>query len=389
MPRPNPGPRLALYGPDTRHGAKRKAGFQDYIWYIVWSERGEKREHSTGAGLEHRSQAEAQLRDLLDTRAQGWRGTRRPDQVTIADVLDLYGRERGPQVIDRPRLGQAIVPLVEWWGEQKVAAVTAGTCRAYAKDRMAEGRSADTARRELGVLRAAIRYCWKEGRLTQEVPVTLPEKGPARDLWLTLEDVALLMRAARAERKARLHLPQFILLSLYTGHRKRAVLGLQWQPNIGGGHVDLEAGLIDFQGRRKKTKKARGKPLISRKLAILLRYLRKRTRQYVLEANGQPIGDIKHSFASACQRAADLARARAAKAKTAAERQAWERSAARLGRAIPHTLRHTAVTWLVTKGRPLADVGAWVGMSTEMVERVYGHLASERLARVRAAVDRR
>jgi integrase len=60
-----------------------------------------------------------------------------------------------------------------------------------------------------------------------------------------------------------------------------------------------------------------------------------------------------------------------------------------LGRASPHILRHTATTWLVTKGLPLADVGEWVGMSDEMVSRVYGHLAPERMLRARSAIDAR
>jgi integrase len=385
-----------LYGPENRFGAKPKRGLKSYFWYIVWTERRKKRERTTGAARESVGEAEKALADFLDARSGGWRGTRRPDQILIADMLAVYAEEHAPYTADPKRIAYAIDTLGPWWDGQTVSAITANTCRAYVRDREKDGRSSATARRELSTLQAAINYCHKEGKLAQPVVVTLPPKSPPRDVWMTRDDVALLLRAARAERKARLHLPQFILVSLYTGHRKDAVLGLQWQPNIGGGHVDLEAGIIDFQGRRKKTKKGRGKPLISRKLGIVLRHLRQRTRQYVLEVHGRKdpakahrIGDVKHAFASACAKAAEEARARAAKAAMPHERERWQRSATRLSEATPHTLRHTAVTWLVTKGLPLADVGAWVGMSPEMVERVYGHLASERMTRVRAAVDAR
>ena len=214
------------------------------------------------------------------------------------------------------------------------------------------------------------------------------------------------------------HLPHFILLGIYTGHRKEAILQLQWQPNTVAGHADLDRGAIDFQGRRQTTKKRRARIQTPRRLATFLRYLRLRTRQYVLEygtrrrpkvmrhtlADGtlreyryaleprgepKPLGDIKKSFATACELAANEAHRRAGAALTHAERAAWLASAAKFRDATPHTLRHTAVSWLVQEGVPFADVGAFVGMSTEMVERVYGHLAPESNARVLAAMDRR
>ena len=39
----------------------------------------------------------------------------------------------------------------------------------------------------------------------------------------------------------------------------------------------------------------------------------------------------------------------------------------------PHTLRHTCATWLVQAGRPLWEVAGYLGMTVEMIERVYGH----------------
>src|SRR5215211_4895311 len=50
----------------------------------------------------------------------------------------------------------------------------------------------------------------------------------ARDRWLTRKEAAALLRAARQEPKVRLHLPLFILMALYTGQRKDALLSLRW-----------------------------------------------------------------------------------------------------------------------------------------------------------------
>jgi integrase len=318
--------------------------------------------------------------------------------VTVAEALDIYGKEHGPETSDPGRIGDCIVALVSWWDAQAVSAVTANSCRAYARDRVAEGRASATARRELGVLGAAIRYCFREGKLTQEVPVILPAKTPPREAWLTRDEAALLLRGALVEEKARLHLPLFILIGLYTGHRKRAILELQWQKNTVAGHVDLDGDEIDFQGRRKKTKKARGRIPIPRRLLTFLLLARRRTRQYVLEQDRVVDGEIrrtgidnvKRSFATACRHAARqaIARGRKIPRHRRAERREWARTARKLRAATPHILRHTCTTWLVQKGVPLYEVGKWVGMSTEMVERVYGHHAPEFMKRARDAVDR-
>jgi integrase len=43
------------------------------------------------------------------------------------------------------------------------------------------------------------------------------------------------------------------------------------------------------------------------------------------------------------------------------------------GRVTPHTLRHTAATWLMQRGVPIWQAAGRLGMSAEMIERTYGH----------------
>jgi len=386
MPRPNPGPRLRLYGPDNRYGATPRKGFTSYLWYIIWSEKGKKRERSTGRDRQDRGSADQALSEFLAKRLTAWKGTRRPDDIRVLDVLALYAKERAINITDAARAGYAIKRLSEWWGDHCLADVAANTCRAYARERLA---AAGTVRRELGVLRTAIRYAWREGKLTHEVPVVVPDRPSPRDLWLTRDEAALLLRGARAG-NARLHLPHFIFLGLYSGHRKRAILDLQWQPNTVGGHVDMLHGIIDFRRRGPQTRKRRARIPIPRRVATFLPYLRKRTRQYVLEWHDQRIGNIKKAFNGACRRAAWLAIKRGrGLPKSHAKRRELAQSARKLRAATPHTLRHTCVTWLVAKGVPFADIGAWVGMTAAMVERVYGHHSPAQHQRVRAVEGRR
>jgi integrase len=117
-------------------------------------------------------------------------------------------------------------------------------------------------------------------------------------------------------------MPLFILLGLYTGRRKEAILSLRWP------QVDLDAGLIDFEiAGRKRTKKKRGKVPIPPRLLPHLRRARKRGTDlgYVLHVNGERIGDIKKGFAAA-----------------------WKRAG--IEGVCPHTLKHTAITWSMQAG---------------------------------------
>ena len=91
---------------------------------------------------------------------------------------------------------------------------------AYVKRR---DRAAGTVRRELGVLQAAINYAHKRGKLTQTVAVELPTAPPPKERWLTRDEAAKLIRASRKDRKARLYMPLFILIGIYTGRRKEAI----------------------------------------------------------------------------------------------------------------------------------------------------------------------
>ena len=61
-------------------------------------------------------------------------------------------------------------------------------------------------------------------------------------------------------------MPLFILIGLYTGRRKEAILSLRWP------QVDLDAGRIDFEvAGRRRTNKKRGKVPIPPRLLPHLR----------------------------------------------------------------------------------------------------------------------
>ncbi len=325
MSRRNQGPRL-------RWLAKRKC------FYIAWTEHGRSRERSTGTA--DRAQAEIALAEWIQRRGRRT-GPSDPATVLVTDLLGEYAEQRGPRTAAPARIAYAVLALTDFFEGNSVADVTPQTCGRYVENR---GRSIGTARRELGVLRAAINYAFRNGRITRPVAVELPDRPEPRDRWLTRTEAARLIKAARTP-QARLYIPLFVLIAIYTGRRKEAILSLRWP------QVNLEAKTTNFETTgRKRTNKRRGiVPIPPRLLPHLQRAKRRGSEMgYVLHVAGSRIGDIKKGFAGACKRAG-------------------------LHGVTPHTLRHTCATWLMQKGTDPWQAAGFLSMTMETLQRVYGH----------------
>jgi len=340
MPRPNPGPRLVKLS--------RRAN-----WYIRWTENERSRERSTDTTDDGEAQGALEA-FLAGRRRRG--GPRDPAAFPVLDALNDYAEERAPETSAPARIAYAIDALADHWAGLTVSEITKETCASYQAGR---GVAAGTVRRELGVLRAALNHAHKHGRLTRTVFVWMPPKPEGRDRWLRRKEAAALLRAARRDRRARLHLPLFILIGLYTGARKEAILSLRWH------QVDLDRGRINFNppGRPRTSK---GRPIIPipRRLMIFLRLARCRGVDlgYVVNRHGRRIGDIKRSFRTACNRAG-------------------------LADVVPHTLRHTAGTWMAQRGVPMWEIAGYLGHSHERTAALYSHHHPDHLALAKGAFD--
>lgn len=354
MPRKRKGPRLWL-----RPGRPARAGrtAESAVWII----RDGPSSHSTGCGEEELEAAEKQLADHIALKHDpAARRDQAPQNVPIADAINLYSTDIAPRHARPAETAARLERLLDAFGDRTMDHIKGATCRAYVRDRGAPV----AARRELEDLRAAFHYAFREGIVDQMVPVTLPDKPASRQRWLERDEAARLIWAAwRLRQKHRgndsrrataKHVARFILVALYTGSRAGPVCGAAIRPTLHSAFVDLDAGLFHRKppGERQTKKRAPPVALPDRLLAHLRRWERKGiSKNFVVEWNGKPVSKINKAFRAV-------------------------RAAAGFGEdVVPHTLRHTAATWLARNGVPISEAADFVGMSVETFERVYRHHA--------------
>lgn len=275
-----------------------------------------------------------------------------------------------PDVIRKDVQRYRITHLLEWWGQKPVTSVKRSTCRDYIewrirKERVVEKKNGQrivttvevsTARKDLETLNAAIRLYHAEYALDVLPIVTLPPKSPPREEWLTRDQIAALLRAARQRKMS--HLVRFILIGVYTGTRTTAILNLQWLPSTEGGWFDVDRGVLYRRGRNAVETQKRQPParIHERLLPYLRRWQKADIKQgirHVVHYRGEPIEKLRRSWD--------------------AVRDIAKRTAQIDFHFTRHTLRHTAATWQMQAGTPSWEAAGYLGMSAETLERVYGH----------------
>jgi integrase len=117
------------------------------------------------------------------------------------------------------------------------------------------------------------------------------------------------------------------------------------------------------EGSRATKKRQPPVPLPPRLLAHLRRWVDKKiAKQYFVEWNDKPVQSVTTGFRSAVRRA-NLT-----------------------GKVTPHTLRHTAATWLMQAGVPMWQASRYLGMTQDTLESVYGHHHPDHLREAAAAI---
>ncbi|WP_262029241.1 tyrosine-type recombinase/integrase [Microvirga sp. Mcv34] len=330
-------------------------------------------------------------------------------KVAIADVISRYLDAKKGQVKRIEEYGQRAVVLLEWWGERTLADIDSVTCAEYVAHRAGtpwkahaklgtgkDGKparrghsrpvkartvSAAGARRELEDLRAAVNLAIADGLTREMVKVTLPDKSNGRERWLARHEAARMLLAAWRKREfqkgretdkycAR-HVARFLLVGLRTGTRAGAICAASFIPEIGKPWVELKVeggrrvaifhrkALGETEAKNKRYPTVR---LPDRLVAHLWRWHHVLKQRYVVEWRGKPVGTTQRAFSNLVYELG-------------------------LGDdVVRHTLRHTAATWGMQEGVDLWELAGYLGMSTEVLERRYGHHSPTHMEGARKAM---
>lgn len=385
MSRTSKGPRL------YKRAARRKNGaiVRNSVWVVLDG----SKEISTGvAATPDQSKAPAEavkfFSDYLIKQVRPERKAREIDDIPIADVLSIYlddhvdpEKTESELTAQERHLVQAIGRLNEYWGGKVLTDINTRESKGYVKHREKKGGGPGGARRDLEMLRAAINHHGAENLHYGKVSVWLPEKGEARERWLTRSEAAQMIWSAWryrevqtihvgpdkgkkvvTDRRPLRHVARFLLIGCYTGTRAGAIASASKLRSIGKSYVDLERGMYYRKAIGKKTtnKRQPPAPIPPRLLAHMRRWDRLGiAKEHFVEYNGKPVLSVKKAFQTVVK---------LAKIDTTVEN------------VPPHTLRHTAATWLMHQGVDLWTAAGYLGMTVEVLERVYGHHHPDHLA---------
>jgi integrase len=317
--------------------------------------------------------AEQFLADYIDAKYAPERKMRDVDRIPLADVLLIYHADRRDgfsQELQQRRFDASIGRLNDYFGKHKLGQMSQTLTNGYAKHRGNLG----GARRDLENLRAAINHHSKQNLHHAVITLTLPPKGQPRERWLERNEAARLLWAAWRHREEQTihrgknkgikvktskytlrHVARFILIGLYTGTRAAAIAAASPKRDEGRAYVDLSAGIYYrlARGSRATKKRQPPAPLPDRLLTHMRRWVDKNIiATCFVEWNGEPVKSVKNAFARAVEVAnLDLTD----------------------GNVTPHTLRHTAATWLMQRGVEPWEAAGFLGMSVKVLIDTYGH----------------
>jgi integrase len=363
----------------------------DGIWEVAWTDLESGKPRRKSAGTRDEETACVQLAQI----AADARAPKAPPAPTIRWIVDRYieAVERRKPDRNHAPLKASLRPVKERLGDLRWDQLTQDEVDSYVEWRLTNERwagdgkarqnpvgtiSRSTAQKDLRMLRTALNDALARRFIPHEVKFRINVTAAAsKDVWLTKAEVRRMLDVCEpretergedgkvtARRRNRDHLYAFILISTATAARKEAVLSLGWdqvyipRPEDMPEDVrlmDIETmtvngnAYIDFgdgHGNKRRPTMPIGKNW------LLMNYLvfgGDKEQPYVISYRGKSVKDIKKGLAKVVD------------------------EAGMKKKVTPHTLKHTAITWMVQSGMKLTTISELTNTSEKILRSVYSH----------------
>lgn len=251
-----------------------------------------------------------------------------PKSEVCSDLWRAYIADRQAEGVNTKQLEYRWRKLAPFFGYKMGNAITKDDCKAYTKERLAQGVKSVTARTELVLLRACLNLKYGKGG----TKIWVPPASPPRDHHLTKEELNTLLEAIDTP-----HVKLFIILAVTTGARMTAILQAKWSA------VDWNTKTINYDppGRVQTNKRRPTVPLNNRALAALRLAKQMAQTEYIIEFNEAPIKNIRKGIEAAARRAGVPCSA--------------------------HVFRHTAGVWMAQADVPMSKISQYLGHTTTKV----------------------
>lgn len=309
--------------------AKHKRGFVCVVYY----EDGSRRRVALKASNKFEATTEA-------ARVAGVLQSVEPKQrLTVGEVVNAYFEQSEALWVSVERHHwKSAAPT---FAHLPVERVDERTCKEYSASSKSKP---GTIRKHLSIIRAALRWGARKSLCEKAPDIWLPSPPPPKDRRLTRVEFDRLASSAKSA-----HVWLFIQFARFTAARAGAILSLKWDA------VDFISRRIVLGGSARQ--KSRATIPMHPDLAFSLLMAKEAAMtDYVIEWAGEPVKSIKRGFRQAVIRAG-------------------------LDKAVtPHTLRHTAASWMAEAGIPMSEIAAVLGhRDSRTTERVYAKFSPEYL----------
>ena len=284
-------------------------------WYATWYDRAANQ--TRRKSLRTRRLAEAKERLAAFYHANRFRRLEPAETVKVNELIGLYSERHLSKTADPENTRAHLRGCIDPIGELTVADFGIATQEKIFGAMLDAGLKPATVRRRLSAVRAAINWAFQREMVDRVPPFISIKVDNQRRRALTMPELQALWQAEMPD-----HTRAFLLLAMATIARKTAILQLTRS------QCDLDRGLIDLNlpGGARTNK---GRPVLP--MVPSIRPLVEAAEGPLVAYKGQPVRDIKHSFAAAVH-------------------------AAGLGDVVPKDIRTTMATLLHERGVPLNQI---------------------------------